>query len=158
LAGAIVLPASIALTVIGLSLSGQSLNMMTLGGIAAAVELVLDDGIVVVEHLAARSRGEHPATRAEAMGEITPTLVGSSLCSLALFFPFVFLGGVTGAFFRVLTLAMALMLGTSLVLCLTLVPLVSPSSFTAHRERKTPSWYARHLRRFTERRWHGAAA
>jgi len=155
LSGAVVLPASIALTAVGLSLSGQSLNMMTLGGIAAAVGLVLDDGIVVVEHLAARSRGEHPATRAQAMGEITPTLVGSSLCSLAIFLPFVFLGGVTGAFFRVLTLSMALMLGASLVLCLTLVPLVSPSSTVQHRDRPTPALYMRTLRRFTERRWLG---
>lgn len=157
LAGAIVLPASIALTAIGLSMTGQSLNMMTLGGIAAAVGLVLDDGIVVVEHLAARSHGDHPATRAVAMGEITPTLVGSSLCSLAIFLPFVFLGGVTGAFFRVLTLSMALMLGSSLVLCLTLVPLVSPTSATAHPDREAPGWYTKALRRFTERRWLGAA-
>ena len=55
------------------------------------------------------------------MAEIAPTLVGSSLCSLAIFLPFVMLGGVTGAFFRVLTLSMALMLGASLLLCLTLI-------------------------------------
>jgi len=68
-----VLPASIAFTLIGLLLAGQSLNMMTLGGIAAAVGLVLDDGIVVVEHLAARSTDEHPATRSQAMAEIAPS-------------------------------------------------------------------------------------
>ncbi len=127
LAGALVLPGSIALTLIGLALLHQSLNMMTLGGIAAAVGLVLDDAIVVVEHLATRLAGPRPSTRAQAMTEILPTLVGSSLCTLAMFLPFVMLGGVTGAFFRVLALAMALMLGASLLLCLTLVPLVSPA-------------------------------
>ena len=136
LAGAAVLLFSIALTLVGLALARQSLNMMTLGGIAAAVGLVLDDGIVVVEHLALRaskrsgaaaeSAGSAGLERSAAMSEILPTLAGSSLCSLAIFLPFIFLGGVTGAFFRVLALAMVLMLGSSLLLCVTLVPLVSP--------------------------------
>ncbi len=159
IAGASVLPASIALTLLGLWVSGQSLNMMTLGGIAAAVGLVLDDGIVVVEHIAARSTGEHPATRSQAMAEIVPTLVGSSLCSLAIFLPFVLLGGVTGAFFRVLTLSMALMLASSLLLCLTVVPLATP---LAHRsragERKAPAWFTKSLRRATGSRWIGLVA
>ena len=159
LAGAAVLPASIAMTLIGLSLSGQSLNMMTLGGIAAAVGLVLDDGIVVVEHLAARSTGEHPATRSQAMAEIFPVLVGSSLCSLAIFLPFVLLGGVTGAFFRVLTLSMALMLGSSLLLCLTLVPLTAPRSHPTHAgPRRGSAPFTKALERATERRWIGVAA
>ena len=158
LAGAAVLPASIALTLIGLSLSGQSLNMMTLGGIAAAVGLVLDDGIVVVEHLSARSTGENPATRSEAMTEILPTLVGSSLCSLAILLPFVLLGGVTGAFFRVLALSMGLMLGASLLLCLTLVPLLSPRGHAARGDaRHAPDRFTRTLRGTTERGWFGAA-
>jgi len=159
LAGAIVLPGSIAITLIGLSAFGQSLNMMTLGGIAAAVGLVLDDGIVVVEHLAARSAGEHPGTRSQAMAEILPTLVGSSLCSLAIFLPFVLLGGVTGAFFRVLGLSMTLMLGASLLLCVTLLPLVSPS---AHVERATrrmaPRRFERWLERATATSWIGFVA
>lgn len=132
LAGALVLPVSIAGTLIGLALAHQSLNMMTLGGIAAAVGLVLDDAIVVVEHLATRASGPDARTRAQAMGEITPTLIGSSLCTLAILAPFALLGGVTGAFFRVLSLSMALMLGTSLLLCLTLVPLTSPDPRVRH--------------------------
>ncbi|HTM57730.1 MAG TPA: efflux RND transporter permease subunit [Candidatus Udaeobacter sp.] len=126
LLGAIVLPGSIALTLLGFALTGQSLNMMTLGGIAAAVGLVLDDAIVVVEHLA--HRVAHAGDRfnmPEAMGEILPVLTGSSLCTIAIFIPFMFLGGVTGAFFRVLALAMALMLGSSWLLCVTLVPLIA---------------------------------
>ena len=128
LAGALVLPGSIALTLIALWVAHESLNMMTLGGIAAAVGLVLDDAIVVVEHLATRLAGPQGCTRSQAMAEILPTLCGSSLCTLAMFLPFEMLGGVTGAFFRVLALSMALMLGASLLLCLTLVPLVTSSA------------------------------
>lgn len=124
LAGALVLPGSIGLTLLGLSLAGQSLNLMTLGGIAAAVGLVLDDAIVVVEHLEHElRRGSGPRAVAAAMTGILPTLVGSSLCTITIFIPFVFLGGVAGAFFRVLALAMTLMLTGSLLLCLTVVPL-----------------------------------
>jgi len=126
LMAAIVLPGSIALTLLGFGLSGQSLNLMTLGGIAAAVGLVLDDAIVVIEHLEHRAAGAADGfSRAAAMGEILPVLTGSSLCTIAIFIPFMFLGGVTGAFFRVLALAMALMLGASWLLCVTLVPLIA---------------------------------
>src|SRR5258706_11697941 len=66
------------------------------------------------------------------MAEIIPTLTGSSLCTLAIFIPFIYLGGVTGAFFRVLALSMALMLSTSLLLCIVVVPWlgVAPTQHT----------------------------
>jgi multidrug efflux pump subunit AcrB len=99
--------------------------MMTLGGIAAAVGLVLDDAIVVIEHLTHRAADPDHAGRARAMAELLPTLAGSSLCTLAIFLPFLFLGGVTGAFFRVLALAMSLMLGASFLMCITVIPLLS---------------------------------
>ncbi|HEY6866519.1 MAG TPA: efflux RND transporter permease subunit, partial [Candidatus Eisenbacteria bacterium] len=123
LAAALVLPGSIGLTLLGFALARQSLNMMTLGGIAAAVALVLDDAVVVVEHLDhALPAGAGPGAVARAMGEIFPALLGSSLCTIAIFVPFMYLGGVTGAFFRVLALAMTFMLGSSLALCVAVVP------------------------------------
>ncbi len=158
LAGAMVLPGSIALTMVALLLSHQSLNMMTLGGIAAAVGLVLDDAIVVVEHLATRLVGPLACTRTQAMAEIFPTLCGSSLCTLAMFVPFVLLDGVTGAFFRVLSLSMALMLIASLLLCLTLVPLlvrVQPTA-TEHSGRG-PQWFQRLSNYSITHRWVGLA-
>ena len=125
LSAALVLPGSIALTLLGFGLAGQSLNLMTLGGIAAAVGLVLDDAIVVIEHVRhGAARAGDSFRLAPAMGEVLPVLTGSSLCTIAIFVPFMFLGGVTGAFFRVLALAMALMLGASWLLCVTLVPLI----------------------------------
>ncbi|HVP14594.1 MAG TPA: efflux RND transporter permease subunit [Terriglobales bacterium] len=128
LAGALLLPGSIGLTLLGLSAARHSLNLMTLGGIAAAVALVLDDAVVVVEHLehelrGARAGGGSAGAVSRAMAAILPTLVGSSLCTIAIFIPFMYLGGVAGAFFRVLALSVTLMLTTSLLLCVTLLPL-----------------------------------
>jgi multidrug efflux pump subunit AcrB len=126
LLGALVLPGSIALTLFGFAMTRQSLNLMTLGGIAAALGLVLDDAIVVVEHLAhAASSPDRYEGVSVAMAEIAPTLAGSSLCTIAIFLPFMFLGGVAGAFFRVLALSMTLMLGSSFLFCLMIVPLFS---------------------------------
>ena len=152
LAGAVVLPGAIAATLGVLALAGLSLDMMTLGGVAAAIGLVLDDAIVVVEHLAHRGG----APRAAAMAEILPTLVGSSLCTLAIFLPFLGLGGVTGAFFRVLALSMALMLAASLVLCATIVPLLAPAAPPA-RGLPAAARAGRVLDAVLARRWAGVA-
>jgi multidrug efflux pump subunit AcrB len=115
---ALVLPGAIAITLIVLRLAGHGLDMMTLGGIAAAIGLVADDAIVVVEYLAHRT--EVPL--AAGLAELLPGMLASSGCTLAIFLPFVWLGGLAGAFFRVLALSMALMLTASLALCFTIVP------------------------------------
>jgi multidrug efflux pump subunit AcrB len=131
LAGATILPGSIALTLLGFGLAHQSLNLMTLGGIAAAVGLVLDDAIVVVEHLVhEKDRGR---SREEALAELFPTLLASSLCTLAIFVPFTLLGGVAGAFFRVLALSVSVMLAVSLLLCVALLPHLVGAGLTGAR-------------------------
>jgi len=119
---ALVLPGAIAITLVVLRLAGHGLDMMTLGGIAASIGLVADDAIVVVEYLAHRT--EVPL--AVALTELVPGMLASSACTLAIFIPFVWLGGVAGAFFRVLALSMSLMLGSSLILCFTIVPQFVP--------------------------------
>ncbi len=134
-AAAAVLPGSIALTLLGFVLTRQSLNMMTLGGIAAAVGLVLDDTVVVLEHMAYRAAST-PAQRAIAMAEIFPSLVGSSLCTIAIFLPFMALSGVAGAFFRVLAMSMTLMLTSSFLLCVTLVPLLGGARHSPPSQRR----------------------
>ncbi len=127
LAAALILPSSIGFTLVGLRLTHQSFNMMTLGGIAAAVGLVLDDAIVVVEHLARSSSEAGYTGESAAMARIFPSLVGSSLCTISIFIPFMVLDGVTGAFFRVLALSMVLMLGSSLAICVAVLPILSRS-------------------------------
>ncbi|HET7225027.1 MAG TPA: efflux RND transporter permease subunit, partial [Candidatus Eisenbacteria bacterium] len=147
LAGAVVLPGSMAFTICGLALAHQSLNMMTLGGIAAAVGLVLDDAIVVIEHLAHRAAADPPVPPRAAMAEISSTMVGSSLCTIAILVPFIWLGGVTGAFFRVLALSMTLMLTSSLLLCFLVLPWMGPGGRAAHgagtARRGFAAWRAR---------------
>jgi multidrug efflux pump subunit AcrB len=105
-------------------MTGLSFNLMTLGGIAAAIGLVIDDAIVVVEAIYAKvatnlSRLEaiHSAT-----GEIFRPLVGSTLTPVVVFIPLAFLDGVTGVFFRALALTMVVSLLTSLLLAVTLTP------------------------------------
>jgi len=156
LAAALVLPGSIGLTLLGLSLSGHSLNLMTLGGIAAAIGLVLDDAIVVVEHLDHELRGSTgPRDLVVAMAAIFPALLGSSLCTIAIFLPFMFLGGVSGAFFRVLALAMTLMLTSSLLLCVTVLPRFGRGRRAAAPRglRQPPRWQERAIRYGTAHTW-----
>ncbi|MDP9126746.1 MAG: efflux RND transporter permease subunit [Pseudomonadota bacterium] len=119
-----IVPATLAITVLALNLWGQSFNIMTLGGLAAAVGLVIDDVIVMIEHIARRASRVDNAHKdpLEAAREFLPPLSGSSLATLIVFFPLGFLSGVTGAFFKALSLTM----GTALVVSYILTALVAP--------------------------------
>ena len=120
----LVIPVTIAVTVLVLWLIGQSFNLMTLGGLAAAIGLVIDDAIVVVENIVLhRDGGEHRASAVrKALGEITTPLVGSTITPVVVFLPLVAVSGVTGSFFRALAVTMTAALLTSLVLALTWTP------------------------------------
>jgi CzcA family heavy metal efflux pump len=120
----LVIPVTIAVTFIALRAMGQSFNLMTLGGLAAAVGLVIDDAIVVVENIvlhrdAGQSRGE--AVRS-AIREIRVPLVGSTVTPIVVFLPLIAITGVYGTFFRALALTVAVALLTSLVLALSWTP------------------------------------
>ena len=97
---------------------------MTLGGIAAAIGLVIDDAIVVVEAIYAKCAAGLPRIEAihSAIAEIFRPLVGSTLTPVVVFIPLAFLDGITGVFFRALALTMVVSLLTSLVLAMTLTP------------------------------------
>jgi CzcA family heavy metal efflux pump len=123
----LVIPATIAVTFIVLRVLGESFNLMTLGGLAAAVGLVIDDAIVVVENIvlhrdAGQSRGE--AIR-RAMREIRIPLIGSTVTPIVVFLPLISITGVTGAFFRALAITVGSALLTSLGLALTWTPTLS---------------------------------
>jgi CzcA family heavy metal efflux pump len=120
----LVIPVTVAITVLVLWLIGQSFNLMTLGGLAAAIGLVIDDAIVVVESIVThRDAGEKrkQAVRA-ALREITRPLIGSTITPVVVFLPLVVVSGVTGSFFRALAVTMTAALLTSLVLALTWTP------------------------------------
>jgi CzcA family heavy metal efflux pump len=120
----LVLPVTIAVAILFLWLIGQSFNLMTLGGLAAAIGLVIDDAIVVVENMVLhRDAGEGRAEAVrKALREILHPLIGSTLTPVVVFVPLIAVTGVTGSFFRALAITMAAALLTSLVLALTWTP------------------------------------
>jgi multidrug efflux pump subunit AcrB len=120
LVAGLVVPLTISVTIIVLKLVGQSFNLMTLGGLAAAVGLVIDDGIVVVENIVLhRDSGEGPLeATAKALKELTVPLIGSTLTPIVVFLPLITMTGVVGTFFSALAIAMSVSLFTSLVLAL----------------------------------------
>jgi CzcA family heavy metal efflux pump len=127
LVAGLVIPATVLVTILFLKITGQSFNLMTLGGLAAAVGLVIDDAIVVVENIVLhRDSGE---TRMEsirlALQEITAPLIGSTITPIVVFLPLIAVTGVTGSFFRALAITMTVALITSLVLALTWTPALS---------------------------------
>jgi CzcA family heavy metal efflux pump len=119
-----VIPVTVAVTILFLWVIGESFNLMTLGGLAAAIGLVIDDAIVVVENIVLhRDAGEDrvDAVR-KALREITKPLVYSTITPVVVFLPLVSVAGVTGSFFRALAITMTVALLTSLALALTWTP------------------------------------
>jgi CzcA family heavy metal efflux pump len=132
----VVIPVTVLITLAVMMVAGLSFNLMTLGGIAAAIGLVIDDAIVVVEAIYAKvasGLGRLQAITA-AMGEILQPLVGSTLTPVVVFIPLAFLDGITGVFFRALALTMVVALLTSLVLAVVLTPSLA-AWFIRDRER-----------------------
>ena len=120
----LVIPVTVAVTILVLWAIGQSFNLMTLGGLAAAIGLVIDDAIVVVENIVMhRDSGEPRASAVrKALKEITTPLIGSTITPVVVFLPLISTTGVTGSFFRALAITMAASLLTSLMLALTWTP------------------------------------
>ncbi|WKE67439.1 efflux RND transporter permease subunit [Gallaecimonas kandeliae] len=128
LVAVLIVPAVLASTVLLLKVLHMSFNIMTLGGMAAAVGLIVDDAIVMIEHIIRRLR-QRPKDLAltirEAAIEFTPPLMGSSMATIVIFAPLAFLGGVTGAFFKALSLTMASSLFISFLMAWLAVPLLA---------------------------------
>ena len=124
LVAGLVIPVTIFITFLFLKITGQSFNLMTLGGLAAAVGLIIDDAIVVVENIVLhRDSGESRIVAVQkALREITTPLVFSTITPIVVFLPLISVTGVTGTFFRALAITMAVALLTSLLLALTWTP------------------------------------
>ncbi len=159
LVAGLVIPATIGVTFIVLKVMGESFNLMTLGGLAAAVGLVIDDAIVVVENIVMhRDSGQ---SRAEAIRsairEIRVPLIGSTITPIVVFLPLISITGVTGVFFRALAVTVGMALLTSLALALTWTPTLShyflrarPEGTLERNHETVPGWlmnaYERTLR------------
>ena len=134
----LVIPVTLLITFIILSASGQSFNLMTLGGLAATVGLVIDDAIVVLENIVAhrdlgQSRLESVQT---ALRELIIPLTGSTITPIVVFVPLISMNGVYGSFFRALAVTMSVALFTSLFLALTWTPTLS--QYLVRREEAGP--------------------
>ncbi len=124
----VVVPTVLAATIVLLFALKASFNIMTLGGMAAAVGLVIDDVIVMVEHILRRLRGsgeQHHGRVMAAAREFAQPLVGSSSATIIIFLPLAFLSGVTGAFFKALSLTMAASLIISFLITWLAIPILA---------------------------------
>jgi CzcA family heavy metal efflux pump len=127
LVAGLVIPVTLLITFIVLKITNQSFNLMTLGGLAAAVGLVIDDAIVVLENIVSHRDAGQSRFKAiqSALRELTIPLIGSTITPIVVFLPLVSITGVTGTFFRALAVTMTVALFTSLLLALTWTPTLS---------------------------------
>jgi CzcA family heavy metal efflux pump len=128
-AAALTLPITVAITVLGLWLAGDTLNLMSLGGLAVAIGLIIDDGVVVVENIERRlaAHPDEPPAEVIRIGtdEIFGPVAGSTLTTVVVFAPLGLLQGVVGDFFRSFALALAMAVLLSLVVAMTLIPAIA---------------------------------
>jgi CzcA family heavy metal efflux pump len=134
----VTLPLTVMTTFLVMSWLGETINVMSMGGLAVAIGLVIDDAVVVVENIYRHlDAGEPPAASVDlAMREIMAPVIGSTLTTVVVFVPLGMLSGVVGQFFKALSITLAAAVLISLVQALTLIPLLA--RFAAkRRERQT---------------------
>jgi CzcA family heavy metal efflux pump len=132
LIAAVMVPSVLSATILLLYVFHMRFNIMTLGGLAAAVALIIDDMIVMEEHIVRRLKGTaHTIGIRQAIVEITRPLAGSSASTTIIFAPLAFLGGVTGAFFKALSISMASSLVVSFLVAWLGVPILAGHLLTA---------------------------
>jgi CzcA family heavy metal efflux pump len=127
LIAALSIPLSLVISFVFLYLTGDSLNLMSMGGLAVAIGLIIDDTVVVIEniarHLAAGDTGDTAVDRASK--EISGAVVGSTLTTIVVFLPLAFIQGMVGQFFQSLAMALTVSLLVSMVVSLTVVPVLA---------------------------------
>jgi CzcA family heavy metal efflux pump len=153
-----VVPATIASTFVCLSAVGLTINIMTLGGIAAAVGLIIDDSIVIVENIfkqSAHARGTQQTLSeviSASIHNLMPAIIGSTASTIVIHIPLAFLGGVTGAFFASLSITMVFAMLISFLFSITLVPLLA-SFVLRDKDVKLEIQREEHATAFSE--WYG---
>ncbi|MGH8110794.1 MAG: efflux RND transporter permease subunit [Rhodanobacteraceae bacterium] len=151
----LIVPATLAITTLLLKIFGMSFNMMTLGGMAAAVGLLVDDVVVMLEYIMRRMRELEGPVReriTHAVREFAHPQTGSSLATIVIFLPLAFLTGVTGAFFKALSLTMASALVISYLLTFIIVPILAAQWMNErHARERAPTRLWRNLTDFYQR-------
>jgi CzcA family heavy metal efflux pump len=155
---ALSVPVALLATFVAMDALGETLNLMSLGGMAVAIGLVIDDAIVVVEAVARRlEHGGDPATATkEALEEMTGPVTGTTVTTVIVLAPLAFLAGLTGRFFAALSLTLASAVALSLAFALLVLPLLSarflrPAARRTSRRDRVSARYAAALRRFVRR-------
>jgi multidrug efflux pump subunit AcrB len=174
LISALAIPTTLAITFLFLNWTGATLNLMSLGGLAVAIGLIIDDTVVVIENIARHlsparyaergTRNESPSTNGPpvphselrvarsvdpvdaASGEITGAVVGSTLTTVLVFVPLAFISGVYGQFFAALSWSLSIAVLVSMVISLTLIP-VFAAKFLAGRPMPAPGRFYRGVAR-----------
>jgi multidrug efflux pump subunit AcrB len=146
LISALAIPTTLAITFLFLHWAGETLNLMSLGGLAVAIGLIIDDTVVVIENIARhleKKSGDKSLSIAivdpvgAASREITGAVVGSTLTTVLVFLPLAFIVGVYGQFFASLSWALSIAVLVSMVISLTLIP-VFAARFLAGRPMPPP--------------------
>lgn len=124
---AISIPTSVLITFIGLQTAGYTLNILTLGALTIAIGRVVDDSIVVIENIKRHldAGEERAATIVTAVREVAGAITASTITTVAVFLPISFVGGTTGELFRPFALTVSIALLASLVVALTIVPVLA---------------------------------
>ena len=129
---AITLPLAVIPTFAFMWLFGGTINLMSMGGLAVAIGLVIDDAVVVVENVHRRA-GEGGSAVVDAVQQLIVPLVTSTLTTVVVFAPLGLLAGVPGQFFRALSLSLSVAVLMSLALSVSIVPLMARWAATHHR-------------------------
>jgi CzcA family heavy metal efflux pump len=132
LIAALTLPMAIVPTFVFMQIFGGSINLMSMGGLAIAIGLVIDDAVVVVENIHRRA-GEGGETVVDAVSQLMAPLVSSTLTTVVVFAPLGLLSGVVGQFFRALSLSLSVAVLVSLFLSISVVPMLAQWAIRHHR-------------------------
>jgi multidrug efflux pump subunit AcrB len=137
---AVVVPCTVCITAVLIKAAGGTFNMMTLGGLAAGIGLFIDDAIVMIEAIhASRAAGaDTPTAVAEAVSRLARPLVASTATVAVVFVPFIFISGVTGAFFRALAVSLGGGLAISLALAMWFTPALEVALEPLRRVSRAP--------------------
>jgi len=132
LIAAVTLPLAVIPTFVFMQVFGGSINLMSMGGLAVSIGLVIDDAVVVVENIHRRA-AEGGETVVDAVSQLMAPLVSSTLTTVVVFAPLGLLSGVPGQFFRALSLSLSVAVIVSLGLSVAVVPLLARWAVTHHR-------------------------